>query len=278
MGEASQLHMKLSAILGEVSGIPKSGFNSFHNYAYAQESDVLDSIRPKLAESGISVVVSTDRVEVKEVLQGSKLLTIIQGTIIFTDSESGEYVHIPIAGNGMDNQDKGLPKAITMAVKYGLMKTFLMGTPDDAEHDQAEQHQAVAAPRPPLAPAPPAAAVAGPSTSGDEATERLPWETEAEAAEYAARAAVPGPPIAAPTPAPAPPRRAPAPRAAAGGSAKLISEAQGRLLFGRAKGLGLENEQRDAIILQITGQPNINGVQWDQMDQILEAYAAFAAQ
>lgn len=244
----SQLHMKVCAILGKMSGIPKSGYNDFHKYAYIQESDVLDTIRPALAEAGISVMVSIDDVNVMEVMEKSKILTTVKGTIFFTDSESNEMLGFNIAGQGMDNQDKGLPKAITMAVKYGLMKTFLLGTPDDAEHNQNDHAPAARA----AAPAPAAYA----PVEGEVAPARLPWETPEEAAAS----------------------RVPAPRMPARpAGSKPISEAQGRLLYGRAKGKGLSDAERDEIILRISGQSKIDGVQWDQMDQILEAYDAFAA-
>lgn len=268
--EPSSLHMKLAAILGKVGNIPKTGFNAHHNYNYVQEADVLDALRPQLAEAGISSIVAISTYDVRDCKTAAGTdtrLTTVQGAIVFTDSETRENLIINIVGQGMDAQDKGLPKAITMAVKYGLLKSFLIGTGDDAERvDGPTQAPAArsAAPSPP-----PAAAAAAPTTTTAPVTERLPWETEEEAAAAAAAAA------ATPDPAPAPAPAARSQRGSAPGG-NLISEAQGRLLYGRAKGLKLTDEQRTLVIQNITGQPEIDAVTWDKMDAILEGYAAMA--
>lgn len=264
----SVLHAKIAAILAQMSGVPKTGWNDFHKYHYIQESDVLDTLRPALAQANISVQVSIEKSETQEVLQGTKLLTTVGGWMCFTDADTGEMLQFGICGQGMDNQDKGVPKAITMAVKYGLMKTFLLGTPDDAERDEQAPNRDALSGRDLPPPVPPVGTalgeVPGPAPRAEQITDRLPWETDEEAAAaVAAAAAVPGPAIGG---TPAPPS-----------NGKLISEAQGRLLFGRAKGKGVPDAERDRIIQHLTGQPKIDGVPWDKMDAILEAYESYAA-
>jgi len=42
------LWQKLSAIQAEVQPVAKSGYNSFHKYAYACEADIVAGIKPLL--------------------------------------------------------------------------------------------------------------------------------------------------------------------------------------------------------------------------------------
>lgn len=269
--QSSPLHVKISGILGMVGGIPKTGYNKFQNYNYVQEADVLDAIRPKLAEQAIAVYVGITDVHTDvgvSTTQGGtpQHLVTVQGEITFVDASSQESVSFGIAGQGMDAGDKGLPKAITMAVKYGLMKTFMLGTGDDAENEtEAGQPIAPPTPAPVSRPAPPAAAPSTPPEPehiNDPAAKELPWETpeEAQAAKTAGVA----------------PRESASSQAARVQSGREISDKQQKLVFARGKAADLTDAERDAIIQRISGQPKIDGIQWgDQLDEILEAIAAF---
>lgn len=269
--QSSPLHLKLSAILGSVGGIPKTGYNKFQNYNYVHESDVLDAIRPLLARDGIAVYVNIIDVDTKVNVYTSSSgtpqhLTIVQGEIVFVDAISNESVSFGIAGQGMDSGDKGLPKAITMAVKYGLMKSFLLGTGDDAE--VPAEHEGPTTQVTPLT-APSRSASPADAESTPPAT-RTPQEGAAESPypwdeDYTAEAAT----AAAPTPPPAVPARS---------SGREISDKQRGLVFARAKAANLSDAERDEIITRISGQKSIEGIQWgDQLDEILEAFAAFGA-
>jgi ribosomal protein L34E len=60
---------------------------------------------------------------------------------MFTHPKSGEWVIVPGVGSGEDNSDKGTPKAITAAIKYIWMKTFMIAEGNDAERSEYDQRR-----------------------------------------------------------------------------------------------------------------------------------------
>lgn len=127
-----KLAEKLVQVMQSVENIPKNGFNEYHQYAFAQEADILRAVRGKLAELGVLVLTSID--EAKR--QGD--LTEVSTIHIFLDAETGEKLEVKGYGQGQDKNDKGGPKAITSAVKYFLTKNLLLPTGDDPEQDQEQ--------------------------------------------------------------------------------------------------------------------------------------------
>jgi hypothetical protein len=130
---------KLAEVMSEVDRVPKSGHNTFHNYDYATEADIVAAVRKGLASR--KVMLLNDPIDMKwEQLpptksgQPQKMVTI---TVIFTfmDGDSGEQLQLRAFGQGSDSGDKAIYKALTGAVKYLLMKTFLIATGDDPERD-----------------------------------------------------------------------------------------------------------------------------------------------
>lgn len=139
------LAIKLARILGEVGKVPKSGHNSFHNYDYVTENDLVYAVRAKLAEAGVFVFSSNEsqHVEVCEDKDGKKFfLTTVTTKHTFVDGESGETFSVLSQGQGSDNGDKGGYKAMTGAMKYFLYKCFMIPTGDDPEQDTKTDERA----------------------------------------------------------------------------------------------------------------------------------------
>ncbi|WP_057768116.1 ERF family protein [Cytobacillus praedii] len=129
MSQLKSIYSKIGDVMSKVSRVPKNGYNSFHKYNYATESDLTESIRPILQESGLaffSNVLEQDR-------EGE--FTKVKMEFTLADIETGEVLTSTYWGEGQDKGDKGLYKAYTGATKYFLMKTFLIPTGDDPEAD-----------------------------------------------------------------------------------------------------------------------------------------------
>jgi hypothetical protein len=135
------LFAKMARILAAVPRVQESGENAFHHYKYVTESDLLDAIRWLLAAERVAFFLATD--EVRERPTGAKdkagrdeTVTTVSGTATFCCGDSGATVSVRCAGSGADFADKGLFKAITGALKYALLKTFMVSSGDDPErHD-----------------------------------------------------------------------------------------------------------------------------------------------
>lgn len=133
------LAKKLAKVLADVHRVPKNGRNDFHKYDYVTESDLVDHIRDKLAEHGVAIfpsVSSHDVIEVEDQRKRKTYLTTVTLDITMIDGESGDMMTTTWIGQGTDQTDKGYYKAYTGAMKYFLMKTFLISTGDDPEYDE----------------------------------------------------------------------------------------------------------------------------------------------
>jgi hypothetical protein len=132
----SHLALKMAEVMAEVGRVPKRGYNDFHGYEYPLESDILDAIREKLADRNVMWFPS-----VENVTREGTLTTLI-GRVEFVDAESGEVRSVGMVGTGEDKGDKGVYKAFTGAVKYCLLKTFMISTGDDPESDAETDRRA----------------------------------------------------------------------------------------------------------------------------------------
>lgn len=136
------LSKKMLKIMKEVQFIKKNGFNEFHKYKYATESDVSAAFSKAMMENGVFMFSSIlDRESIKYTTRGNKdaFLVSVKMQITFVDADSGESFTSIFYGDGSDADDKAIYKAITGAQKYALMKTFLVETGDDPERESATQ-------------------------------------------------------------------------------------------------------------------------------------------
>lgn len=138
------LFEKLHRVMGLIGNVPKNGYNTGQKYKFVSESDVMDKAREAALLERVLLIPSEigHMVERGKYQNGGEFfLTTVEIEIeaIDIDNPSDRYKWKMI-GQGADPQDKGSNKAITGAVKYGLLKPFLTGTGDDAEHDAKPDH------------------------------------------------------------------------------------------------------------------------------------------
>lgn len=134
------LVIKLSEILGEVDRVPKRGRNEFHKYDYVMESDLVEAVRQKLAERHVFLLSSVEELRREDTLTEAKI------RFTFLDGDSGESLSFYYFGQGDDKGDKGAYKAYTGALKYAIMKNFLVPTGDDPEADTETDRRAAERP------------------------------------------------------------------------------------------------------------------------------------
>lgn len=128
---------KVANIMGRLDRIPQNGFNNFHRYKYTLESDLVDAIRPLMAEQHLMMVPDVIEETKNDTLTRIKVkYTLINGDF---PAETVSWVSI---GYGDDKGDKGAYKAMTGAMKYALMKVFMVSTGDDPERDTSTDERA----------------------------------------------------------------------------------------------------------------------------------------
>ncbi|WP_424236400.1 ERF family protein [Bhargavaea ginsengi] len=131
---------KLAKVMSEVKYIQKRGYNQFHKYSYATESDVSDKVREVLAEQNVMMIPSVTDLQSREHQNrrgAVEYIATVTMEFTFIDGDSGEEIKFTVPGEGQDAGDKAVYKAMTGAQKYALMKAFMIPTGDDPEADSA---------------------------------------------------------------------------------------------------------------------------------------------
>jgi hypothetical protein len=140
MTQEKKLVRKLSEVMNEVKYIQKKGFNKFHKYSYATESDVAEKVREELAKRNVMMIPSVKEHILREHTNRSgnvEYIVTIDMEFTFFDGDTGEEITFNMSGEGQDAGDKAIYKAITGAQKYALMKVFMIPTGDDPERDES---------------------------------------------------------------------------------------------------------------------------------------------
>jgi len=108
---------------------PKSQYNSFGKYAYRNQEDILEAVKPLLAENGLVMTVSDEIIGVGE-------LMIVRAVVNVTDGTDSIKVS---ASAGIDTNRKGMDIAQSFgasssyARKYALNGMFLIDDTKDAD-------------------------------------------------------------------------------------------------------------------------------------------------
>lgn len=133
------IFQRMNAVMGDVSYIQKSPPKKDPNgkpvvpYSSAKHDDVTALTRDVLQAWGVySYPVALHRTR-----DGN--MTELDGVYRFQNIDDKEdFVDIHSSGYGVDNQDKGVGKAISYFVKYALLKGLNLETGDDPENDSIE--------------------------------------------------------------------------------------------------------------------------------------------
>lgn len=153
------IYARLAQINGLIGLIRKTGVNQFHRYTYAKEADLVEEVRPILSEYGIWLeqglwgdpetgFIPHQRLGqiTREGVARDTLTAITKRfRFVWWNAEAGALETTewePFMGYGDDAGDKGYYKAETGAVKYFLMKTFMVATGNDPEADRAADERA----------------------------------------------------------------------------------------------------------------------------------------
>lgn len=126
--------------MADVGDRKPEGANKHFSYKYYTDKQLSGIFQQRLARAGIILipsVLSHEIVEGKTNKGGTTYLTNLQVQFTFYDGTNGETIVGVGFGQGDDPGDKGANKAMTGALKYFLIKTFLIGDEADAEADDA---------------------------------------------------------------------------------------------------------------------------------------------
>jgi hypothetical protein len=128
------IYQRLAKVMEEVTYIQKEKKQGMR-YSIVSHDAVTAKVRPVLLKHGIiyhPVVMTIGQ-------NGNR--TEITLTVRFVNiDEPADFIDVPAAGYGLDDQDKGPGKAISYGVKYALLKALGLESGDDPDEDQVTEH------------------------------------------------------------------------------------------------------------------------------------------
>ena len=134
------LRQKLAEVRRRIGYVQKRGYNERFNYSYVTAADIAGAVGDILAELGVVLVPSLEEISYETATgrgEATRMARVIMG-YRFCDVDSDEEVIATAAGQGLDAGDKAPYKAMTGALKYALLQTFLLATGDDPEDERVD--------------------------------------------------------------------------------------------------------------------------------------------
>lgn len=129
------IHQRIAAAMQKVDYIQKEKKQGMR-YTIVSHDAVTGKVRPALLENGVIYY----PVGMTRNMVGNR--TEVEMTVRFVNvDDPKDFIDVVTAGYGIDDQDKGIGKAISYAVKYALLKTLGLETGDDPDQDQEVVHR-----------------------------------------------------------------------------------------------------------------------------------------
>ena len=130
------LSKRLAAAVLEISTIEKRGTNKFFNYDFVTSEDVKRIARIALAHQDIAVIPTIiGRTSEPRITAKGKTQEFYRVQWLYTVACPDGYIQIPWESEALDDQDKGLSKAGTSALKYFLVHLLQIPTGDEPDSD-----------------------------------------------------------------------------------------------------------------------------------------------
>ena len=134
------LRQKLAEVRRRIGYIQKRGHNERFNYSYVTAADIAGSVGDILSELGVVVIPCLENITYESATgrgDTTRMARVVMA-YTFSDVDSGEEIVAKVAGQGLDSGDKAPYKAMTGALKYALLQSFLLATGDDPEDERAD--------------------------------------------------------------------------------------------------------------------------------------------
>ena len=133
------LRQKLAVVRRRLAYVQKRGHNERKNYNYVTAADIAGAVGDILAELGVVVVPRLESISHEPSRTGKSEVEHVARVVMaytFMDVDTAEEITVKVAGEGLDAGDKAPYKAMTGALKYALLQSFLLATGDDPEEER----------------------------------------------------------------------------------------------------------------------------------------------
>lgn len=133
----SLIYGKLAEIMRNLNAIKKE--KSGPGYKFRGIDDIYNALHAHFATAGVIITseVLDNQREERTAKSGSLMLYVVLTVKFSYWAEDGSVISCVVVGEAMDMSDKATQKAMSNALKYALMQTFLIPT-DDPKNSTAE--------------------------------------------------------------------------------------------------------------------------------------------
>lgn len=158
MGEQAKtdppVQQALAAVMGEVRAVRKDSKNTAQHFNFRGIDAVLNAVGPALRKHGVIVQPKVTELRYEPVtVQNNKRAVNVLAFVTYTFvGPAGDTLDTAVVGEGIDYGDKGVSKAMSVALRTALIQTLALPT-DEPDADAEVYERATPAPR--QAPAPP---------------------------------------------------------------------------------------------------------------------------
>lgn len=135
--EEKQIYQKMASILKETKAITKSEKNQQQGFRFRGIDNVMNELHELFAKNDVFILqeVQGFTTENRPTKSGGTN-TFTRATIRFRYmTTDGSYVETVNVGEAMDSGDKGMNKAMSIALKYSLLQMFLIPTEEPKDPD-----------------------------------------------------------------------------------------------------------------------------------------------
>ena len=132
------LREKFAEVRRRLGYIRKRGHNERHNYSYVMAADLAGAVGDILSGLGVVAVPQLQSISTETPRSSNERIARVVMNYRFVDARSGEELTVRVAGEGADTGDKAPYKAMTGALKYALLQSFLLASGDDPEEERGD--------------------------------------------------------------------------------------------------------------------------------------------
>jgi hypothetical protein len=133
-----KIYAAMSAVMGDIGAVGKTGKNVQQNYAFRGIDDVMTAAHDALVKNGVFYLPKVlQRIpETRETQRGGAMNVMHLEIEYAFYASDGSRVEAVVWGEASDSADKATNKAMSAALKYALVQAFSIGTQDMADGDK----------------------------------------------------------------------------------------------------------------------------------------------
>lgn len=148
------IYKKMSEVMKDIGYVGKSQTNTAQGFKFRGIDTFINTLNPALNKHGVFVApkVVSEWHDLREVTRSTGKPGIdkhvhLQMSYTFYAEDGSSVVIGPIAAEGIDSGDKATNKALSAALKYALIQTFMIPTEDLVDGDSESPTMAASTPK-----------------------------------------------------------------------------------------------------------------------------------